>query len=423
MTEFGNPNLIGRAAVVGGGPAGLMAAEVLIEAGLNVDLYEAMPSVGRKFLIAGKGGLNLTHSEPQEQFLSRYGSRRARLATYLARFGAGELRKWAEGLGVETFIGSSGRIFPVGMKAAPLLYAWRQRLGSSGVRFHTRYKWMGWDSHGMLRFETPEGEITCDPDAVVLALGGASWARLGSTGEWAEILASQGIPLAPFKPTNCGFEVRWSEPFRARFDGHPLKSVVAEFTYPDGSRLRRQGEFIITAYGVEGSLIYALSAPLRDEIERSGNTVLRLDLLPNRTKAQLLERLGQPRGSRTISHHLEKTCGINGVKAGLLWEYVPKEDFLNPEKLAEAIKSLPLPLLAARPLDEAISSAGGVRFEALDENLMLKQLPGVFCAGEMLDWEAPTGGYLITACCSTGRAAGGGVLNWLNIKRRGEGQD
>jgi uncharacterized flavoprotein (TIGR03862 family) len=400
-------------AVIGGGPAGLMAAEVLSMAGLRVDLYEGMPSVGRKFLVAGKGGLNLTHSEPREQFLARYGQGRAQLETFLEKFGAEELRAWAAGLGVETFTGTSGRIFPIGMKAAPLLYAWRQRLSASGVNFHLRHKWLGWNADNSLRFETLGGEIAIRPQAVILALGGASWARLGSTGAWAGLLSERGIPLAPFKPSNCGFDVNWSEHFRAKFEGQPLKAVVAEFTTAGKIVLRRQGEFIITTHGVEGSLIYALSAPLRDEIESHGCASLHLDLAPDRTQAYLTERLAQPRGSRSISHHLEKTCGIKGVKAGLLWEFVPRADFMEPQKLAAAIKSLPLPLNAPRPLDEAISTAGGVRFEALDKNLMLVDLPGVFCAGEMLDWEAPTGGYLITACCSTGRAAAKGVLAWL----------
>lgn len=400
-------------AVIGGGPAGLMAAEVLSAAGVSVELYEGMPSVGRKFLVAGKGGLNLTHSEPREQFLARYGQRRAQLEPFLANFGAAELRQWAAELGIPTFVGTSGRVFPTGMKAAPLLYAWRQRLSSSGVSFHLRHRWLGWNADNSLRFDTPGGEVTIRQRAVILALGGASWPSLGSTGAWAAILAERGIQLAPFRPANCGFDVNWSEHFRAKFEGQPLKAVALEFTNNEQNSFRRQGEFIITASGMEGSLIYALSAPLRDQIESAGSALVHLDLAPDRTHTYLAERLAQPRGSRSLSHHLEKTVGIKGVKAGLLWEFVPRADFSDPKKLAAAIKALPLPLVRPRPLAEAISTAGGVRFAALDERLMLTSLPGVFCAGEMLDWEAPTGGYLITACCATGRAAGLGALAWL----------
>ena len=416
MTSLNNPNQTANVAVIGGGPAGLMAAEVLSEAGMKVELYDSMPSVGRKFLIAGKGGLNLTHSEPRDQFLARYGDRRAQLEPFLAKFGADELRKWAAELGVETFSGTSGRVFPTGMKAAPLLYAWRQRLIRAGVSFHQRHKWLGWDENAALRFGTPEGEITIRPQAVVLALGGASWAKLGSTGEWAAILAGRGIKLAPFKPANCGFGVDWSEHFRAKYDGQPLKTVAAEFRCADNNILRKQSEFIITTRGVEGSLIYALSATIRDEIEQYGRAILHLDLAPDRTSAELAERLAQPRGKRSLAYHLEKTVGIKGVKAGLLREFVLRENFDNLQKLAAAIKALPVPLGSPSPLDEAISTAGGVSFEGLDEHLMLTGLPGIFCAGEMLDWEAPTGGYLITACCATGRAAGFGVLAWLKNK-------
>jgi uncharacterized flavoprotein (TIGR03862 family) len=388
-----------------------MAAEMLLQGGAHVDLYDSMPSVGRKFLIAGKGGLNLTHSEPREQFLARYGSRRPQLEPLLTQFGPDELRQWAADLGIQTFVGTSGRVFPVGMKAAPLLYAWRQRLGKSGLTFHQRHKWTGWTEENSLRFETPNGEKTVRAEAVILALGGASWPQLGSTGAWTSLLAERGVPIAPFKPSNCGFDVKWTDFFRAKFDGQPLKSAV--ITFKD---LRRQGEFIVTKDGVEGSLIYALSAPIRDEIEKTGSAVIHLDLAPDWTSERLIERLSQPRGSRSMSSHLEKTVGIKGVKAGLLWEFVPKVDFADPQKLAADIKDLPIPLVKPSPLEEAISSAGGIPFEELDERLMLHSLPGVFCAGEMLDWEAPTGGYLITACFSTGRAAGLGALEWLESR-------
>jgi len=400
-------------AVIGGGPAGLMAAETLLRGGARVELYDSMPSVGRKFLVAGRGGLNLTHSEPREQFLARYGARRRQLEALLAQFGPDELRQWAADLGIQTFVGTSGRVFPVGMKAAPLLYAWRQRLSVSGLTFHQRHKWLGWTPDGCLRFETPNGEKTVRAGAVVLALGGASWPQLGSTGTWTGILAERGVDIAPFKPSNCGFDVRWTEHFRAKFDGQPLKSVTITF-----KELKKQGEFIITKDGVEGSLIYALSAPLRDKIEATGSAVIRLDLAPDWTRERLAERLSQPRGSRSASSHLEKTVSIKGVKAGLLWEFVPKADFADPQKLAAAIKDLPVPLIAPRPIGEAISTAGGVTFASLDEHLMLRALPGVFCTGEMLDWEAPTGGYLITACMSTGRAAGLGALGWLKTAQK-----
>ena len=400
-------------AVIGGGPAGLMAAEVLIQGGVKVDLYDAMPSAGRKFLVAGKGGLNLTHSEPLEQFLTRYGARRPQIEPLLRDFGPDELRLWAAGLGVETFVGTSGRVFPVGMKTAPILRVWLTRLRLGGVTFHPRHKWLGWNADNSLRFETPAGEISVQADAVILALGGGSWPQTGSTGAWIPLLTGRGVAVAPLKPSNCGFDGTWSEHFRTRFAGQPLKAVVLSFTDSKGNVFHQQGEFIVTETGVEGSLIYAFSAPLRDEIEASGRAVIRLDLAPGWTHERLVERLSRPRGSRSMASHLEKSVGIKGVKAGLLWEFVPKVDFTAPERLAAAIKELPIPLLAARPLEEAISSAGGVAFESLDEHLMVRSLPGVFCAGEMLDWEAPTGGYLLTACFASGRTAGLGVLDWL----------
>ncbi|MDP3481929.1 MAG: TIGR03862 family flavoprotein [Sulfuricella sp.] len=401
-------------AVIGGGPAGLMAAEILIQNGVRVDLYDAMPSVGRKFLLAGKGGLNLTHSETSELFLSRYGARRAQIEPWLEAFGPEALRLWVHGLGVDTFIGTSGRVFPTEMKAAPLLRAWLHRLREAGVHFHMRHRWQGWNEEGALRFSTPDGEKSVHSDAVVLALGGGSWARLGSNGAWVPLLAQRGVPVAALRPSNCGFDVGWSEHFRTRFAGHPLKSVVVTFTNQDGVTLRKQGEFMITATGVEGSLIYALSASLRDEIESTGAAVIYLDLVPGRELSYVIEDLARPRGSRSMASHLQSRLGIKGVKAGLLRECVPAQDFADPARLGAAIKALPVRLIAPRPLDEAISSAGGVAFEALDERLMIRSLPGVFCAGEMLDWEAPTGGYLLTACFASGRAAGLGVLAWLN---------
>ena len=404
-------------AVVGGGPAGLMAAEVLSRGGVRVDLYDAMPSLGRKFLLAGKGGLNLTHAEPREPFLSRYGERRARIEPLLEAFGPEALRAWARGLGVDTFVGSSGRVFPVEKKAAPLLRAWLHRLREAGVRFHVRHRWLGWDGTdaeaGALRFATPQGEQAVRADAVVLALGGGSWPQLGSDGAWVPLLVQRGVEVAALRPANCGFDIGWSEHFRARFAGHPVKSVVASFTDAAAVVHRRQGEFVVAETGIEGSLIYALSAPLRDEIAARGSAVLHLDLAPGRDLPRLVDELSHPRGARSLSSHLQSRTGLKGVKAGLLREVLPAEDFADPARLAAAIKALPLRLLAPRPLAEAISSAGGVAFEALDERLMIRQLPGVFCAGEMLDWEAPTGGYLLTACFASGRAAGLGALSWL----------
>jgi uncharacterized flavoprotein (TIGR03862 family) len=401
------------AAIIGGGPAGLMAAEVLIQACLQVDLFEAKPSMGRKFLVAGKGGLNLTHSEPFEQFLTRYGARQPQLAPLLKDFGPDQVRQWASGLGIETFVGTSGRVFPVGMKTAPLLRAWLARLRLSGVRFHTHHHWLGWNPDHSLRFAIPPGEINVPAQAVILALGGGSWPQTGSTGAWVPLLEEKGIPVNPLKPANCGFDVAWTEHFRSRFAGHPLKSVVLSFTDSHGQVFHHPGEFILTETGVEGSLIYACSALLRDEIAANGQALIHLDLAPAWTQARLLQRLARPRGSKTLSSHLERSVGLQGVKAGLLWEFVPKADFADPEKLSAAIKDLPVPLVAPRPLAEAISSAGGVDFASLNERLMLRLLPGVFCAGEMLDWEAPTGGYLLTACFASGRAAGMGAVEWL----------
>lgn len=404
--------------VVGAGPAGLMAAEVLSAAGMRVDVFDAMPSVGRKFLLAGRGGLNLTHAEDAVAFLSRYGSRSERIAPWLDIFGPRQLRDWARGLGVDTFVGSSGRVFPVEMKAAPLLRAWLHRLRKSGVVFHARHRWLGWSAHGgALRFSTPDGEIASNADAVVLALGGGSWARLGSDGAWVARLAAHGVRVRTLRPANCGFDVAWSDHLRRRCAGIPVKAVAAEFIAPGGARTVRKGEFVITETGVEGSLIYAFSAALRDCIEATGAAVLHLDLVPGRGVDRLVEELARPRGRDSISVHLRRRAGIDGVKAALLHEYAAAADLEEPGRLAALIKSLPLRLVATRPLDEAISSAGGVDFDALDGNLMLNDIPGTFCAGEMLDWEAPTGGYLLTACFASGHAAAQGVLRWLAAAR------
>jgi uncharacterized flavoprotein (TIGR03862 family) len=393
-------------AVIGGGPAGLMAAEAAAGAGASVDLYEAKPSPGRKFLVAGMGGLNLTHAEPYAVFLARFGDRGGALAPFLERFGPGDVRAWAAGLGFETFVGSSDRVFPEGMDAAPLLRAWRMRLTEQGVRIHGRHRWTGWDETGAWLFETGAGPLQVRPGAVVLALGGASWPQLGSDGGWVERLRGRGVEIAPFRPANCGFEVVWSGHFRDRFAGAPVKAVRMHFEDSTGAVFDRRGEFVITEYGLEGSLVYAASALLRDEIERTGEAVISLDLAPDRSQDALARRLALPRGSSSISNFLRKQAGIKGVRAGLLREGTLPPDFSDLVGLARRIKGLRLTLLRPRPIEEAISSAGGVRFEALDDRLMIRALPGVFCAGEMLDWEAPTGGYLLTACMATGRAAG-----------------
>jgi uncharacterized flavoprotein (TIGR03862 family) len=397
-------------AIIGGGPAGLMAAEVLSQAGIRVDLYDGMPSVGRKFLLAGVGGMNITHSEAYPAFLSRYAERAPQIAPLLRSFDADALCKWIHDLGIETFIGSSGRVFPTDMKAAPLLRAWLKRLRDSGVVIHTRHRWLGWNEHGALRIDSPEGEITVKPDATLLALGGGSWSRLGSDGAWMLPLEQRGVGLAPLQPSNCGFEVQaWSELMVSKFAGAPLKNIAIGLN----DDIPRLGECVITATGIEGSLIYALSAPIREAINQYGAAVVHIDLLPGRPVDKLQAALSKPRGSRSMAKHLHNQVGIDGVKAALLRELTDAATFADPALLARAIKALPLTLVKTRPLDEAISSAGGVTFEAMDERLMLKALPGVFCAGEMLDWEAPTGGYLLTGCFASGRAAGSGILQWL----------
>lgn len=409
MTQNSAPHPA-HVAIIGGGPAGLMAAEVLSQAGVRVDLYDGMPSVGRKFLLAGVGGMNITHSEPYPAFLARYAERAPQIAPLLRGFDADALCCWIHDLGIETFIGSSGRVFPTDMKAAPLLRAWLKRLRDSGVVIHTRHRWLGWDEHGALRISSPDGEITVKPDATLLALGGGSWSRLGSDGAWMLPLEQKGVGLAPLQPSNCGFEVQaWSELLVSKFAGAPLKNVAIGLN----DDIPRLGECVITATGVEGSLIYALSAPIREAINTQGSATVHIDLLPGRPVDKLQAALSKPRGSRSMAKHLHSQVGIDGVKAALLRELTDAATFADPALLARAIKALPLNLVKTRPLDEAISSAGGVTFEALDQRLMLKALPGVFCAGEMLDWEAPTGGYLLTGCFASGRAAGIGMLQWL----------
>jgi len=409
-----------------------MAAEVLSRAGVAAHLFDTMPSVGRKFLLAGKGGLNLTHAEPLDAFIGRYAERADHLRPLLKTFGSQAVRDWAAGLGIATFVGSSQRVFPTDMKAAPLLRAWLHRLrypapGGAPVTFHMRHRWLGWTGHGTeaLRFVTPDGERCVSARATVLALGGASWARLGSDGAWMPTLQAAGVATSPLRPSNCGFEVAdsgvhssgegegWSPFFRERFAGQPFKSIALSFTDSQGRSFERRGEFVATASGIEGSLVYAASALIRDEIARSGRATIHLDLLPDRSAEYVAAQTAHPRGARSLWAHLKSRLGIDGIKMALLNELLNKSMLHDPERLALTLKALPLALRRPRPIDEAISTAGGVRFESLDRRLMLSERPGLFCAGEMLDWEAPTGGYLLTACLASGATAGQGALDWL----------
>ncbi len=406
-------------AVIGAGPAGLMAAEVLSAAGRQVHVFDAMPSVGRKFLLAGRGGLNLTHSEARPAFDARYGEQAQWVRYWLDGLDGTRVRAWADALGADTFVGTSGRVFPHEMKAAPLLRAWLQRLrhpaAGQPVRFHMRHRWLGWDGEG-LRVRHEDREVQVRPLATLLALGGASWPRLGSDGSWVSLLQARGVEIAALQPANCGFDVwgregqGWTPHFAERHAGEPLKSVVLHIGSPgSASHWSRKGEFVVTATGLEGSLIYAGSARLRDAL-KAGEAWFRIDLLPDHTLAQVQNELARPRGSRSLSSHLKSRLGLQGVKVGLLHELVPREDWTNPQFLAQAIKALPVRLKAARPVEEAISTAGGIRREALTPDLMLRACPGVYCAGEMLDWEAPTGGYLLTACLASGWRAAQGIL-------------
>jgi uncharacterized flavoprotein (TIGR03862 family) len=424
-------------AVIGAGPAGLMAAETLAQAGHTVQVFEAKPSAGRKFLMAGRGGLNITHSEPAERFNARYGARAPEFATMLAALDANALREWVQGLGIETFVGSSGRVFPAEMKAAPLLRAWINRLRKQNVQFLMRHRWLGFvqgSQKQSLRFESPKGEVTVTSDATILALGGGSWARLGSDGAWWPLLQQQGVELAPLLPSNGGFETKWSQYFIDQCAGQPLKTAEFWLTAtpakaskgrPKSAKATRtlaagkqttplRGECLMTEHGLEGGAIYTLSASLRDEILRHDSVTLYVDLLPDHTAEKVLNEVSHPRGTRSLSSHLRSRLGIHGVKAALLRECLPAETFKDPVKLAEGIKALPIALTACRPIDEAISTAGGVQFEGLTKQLMIKTLPGVFCAGEMLDWEAPTGGYLINGAMASGKAAAVGVSEWLS---------
>jgi uncharacterized flavoprotein (TIGR03862 family) len=403
-------------AVIGGGPAGLMAAEELALAGVQVDVYDAMPSVGRKFLLAGIGGLNITHAEPLAHFTSRYGDRSALVAQWLEAMSPQALQDWVHALGIETFVGTSQRIFPKDMKAAPLLRAWLHRLRGQGVRFHARHRWLGWTNDGALRISSPQGEKVIQADATVLALGGASWKKLGSDGAWQPWLQAAGAEVKALIPANCGFDLAkpWSEHLRSQFAGQPVKPVALHFKDSQGKEFRRQGEFVVTDSGVEGSLIYAASAMIRDEISRSGQATIHLDLLPAFSLEKVQTEVSHPRGSKSLSAHLKSRLNLQGLKMALLYETLEKKQMQDTALLAQTIKALPLTLSAARPIDEAISSAGGVAFEAMNAQLMLRAKPGVFCAGEMIDWEAPTGGYLLNACLASGKVAGRGAAAWLS---------
>ncbi|MCV0385134.1 MAG: TIGR03862 family flavoprotein [Nitrobacter sp.] len=401
-----------RAAVLGAGPAGLMAAEVLARGGVRVIVFDAMPSAGRKFLMAGRGGLNLTHSEPLPQFLARYGGAASHLQPAIDSFTPEALRKWAHDLDQPTFVGSSGRVFPKALKASPLLRAWLKRLDSHGVTLALRHRWIGWDHDGRLRFQTPDGERMVVADATIMALGGASWPRLGSDGAWVEQLASRGIATSPLRPANCAFTVAWSATFRDRFEGQPLKNVALSF----GPRTVR-GEALITRDGIEGGGIYALSAVLREHINAAGNAILHVDLRPDVPTDRLAARLNAPRGKQSVCNSIRKVGGLSPVAIGLLQEAAiasgQQPGMMPPPALAGFIKSIPVTLTGIAPIARAISTAGGVAFSALDEDYMIRRLPGVFAAGEMLDWEAPTGGYLLQASFATGAAAGRGALKWL----------
>jgi uncharacterized flavoprotein (TIGR03862 family) len=401
-----------RVAVIGAGPAGLMAAEVLAASGAAVTVYDRMPSAGRKFLLAGRGGLNLTHSEDLERLLGRYGAATDSLRAAIAAFPPAALRAWSEALGQPTFVGSSGRVFPKAFKASPLLRAWLRRLGAAGVDLALRHHWVGWDEHGGLRLDGPQGNVTVDADATVLALGGASWPRLGSDGGWVAPLARAGITIAPLWPANCGFVVAWSAVFRDRFHGQPLKRIALSF----GGETAR-GEAMITQTGLEGGAVYALSAALRAAIEESGAAVAQKALRPHHTAADLMKRLDAPRAKQSLSTFLRKTVRLSPVAIGLLHEATQslpaRLTDMDPAALAALINAVPLRLTGTAPLATAISTAGGIAFEELDACFMLRRRPGVFVAGEMLDWEAPTGGYLLQASFATGAAAGRGALQWL----------
>jgi len=414
--------------IIGAGPAGLMAAEVLSQAGFKVDVYDAMPSAGRKFLLAGLGGLNLTHAEPFEHFVTRFGERSDACSKWLQAFDANAIRDWVKGLGLDTFVGTSQRVFPTDMKAAPLLRAWLHRLrhpadNATPVTFHMRHRWHGDCVQNndtgtpmfSLTFTSPQGTKVAHAHGVLLALGGGSWAKLGSDGAWQPWLRELGIDVAPLQPANCGFDVKgWSAHLSANFAGTPLKAVSLSFIDSLGNKFQRRGEFVLTATGVEGSLVYAASSLLRDEIARHGQATLHLDLKPDWSAERVLAEVSHPRGSRSQSSHLKSRLNLSPVQLALLHEVLSKDAMLDMKQLATALKALPITLVATRPIDEAISSAGGVKLENLTPELMVNHKPGIFIAGEMLDWEAPTGGYLLSACLASGRVAAKGAIAYFN---------
>jgi uncharacterized flavoprotein (TIGR03862 family) len=401
-------------AIIGAGPAGLMAAEMLVQGGARVTIYDAMPSGGRKFLMAGRGGLNLTHSEPLPAFLGRYREAALHLKAAIEAFPPERLRTWSDELGQPTFIGSSGRVFPQAFKASPLLRAWLRRLDAAGVQFAMRHRWIGWDDESRSRFQTPDGERAVDAQVTVLALGGASWPRLGSDGTWTDMLGAKGVKLSPLRPANCGFTVAWSEVFRDRFEGQPLKGAAFSF----GENTVR-AEAIITRNGIEGGAIYALSAELREAIAKSAEATLQVALRPDLEPKDLIGRLSAPRGKQSLANFLRKTVQLSPVAIGLLQEAVIASGrqlaSLSPPDLAHLINAVPIRLTGVAPIGRAISTAGGILFDELNTDFMIRRLPGMFAVGEMLDWEAPTGGYLLQACFATGAAAGRGALKWLGL--------
>lgn len=409
-------------AVIGGGPAGLMAAEVLSAAGARVTVYERMPSVGRKLLIAGRGGLNLTHSEGFEDFVARYGKAAARLRPMIEAFAPNDLVAWAEGLGQPTFVGSSGRVFPKAMKASPLLRAWLARLSAQSVTIRPRTEWIGWGDGGALRFRAADGaEEMVSPDATVLALGGASWPKLGSNGAWVPWLKRRGVEVEALAPANMGINVDWSAAFRERFAGEPLKDV--QFIFDLRTRVpgaikqwkSRSGraEGVVTSYGLEGGAVYSIASLLRRELARNMLVTLFLDLRPDVDFDVLAERIASSRQEQSTANILRKAVKLSPLAINLMREGFGKDLPREPAALARAIKAVPLTVTGVQGLERAISSAGGVRLDQVDGGLMLKAVPGVFVAGEMLDWEAPTGGYLLQTCLATGVAAAKGVLGWL----------
>lgn len=403
-------------AIIGGGPAGLIAAEVISKQGLTVHVFDRMPSVGRKFLLAGIGGLNITHSEPFEAFCKRYIPENS-LTPYLTKFGKDQLLAWCHSLGIETFIGSSGRIFPKEMKAAPLLRAWLKRLREQGVQFHTRHYWQGWDEHNHLVFNSTDGQHLIKADATLLALGGASYPRLGSDGHWLPHIQDNAIQTHHWQAANCGFETEpWSDLFKEKYVGSPVKQVLCSFTDYLGEYHQHLGEILVSQYGIEGSAIYTLSAPLRETINKQGKVTLYLDLFPQSSIEKLQTQLSKPRGSQSISNFLRKQINLKDTKMGLVRERTSQQTFQDSTNLPHLLKALPITLIKPRPITEAISSAGGICLHELDEKLMLKKLPSVFCAGEMLDWEAPTGGYLLTGCFAMGYVAGLGIIDYLSAK-------